>query len=288
MQLASSILSNSYVGAFITKTVNNNPLKGVCVPYLNCYACPTALFSCPIGTLQHFMTLRAAPFLLLGFLGLVGLSIGRMACGWVCPFGFLQELLHKAPTRKWRVPPYFKYFKYGVLVFVAMLLPYLTGETWFSKLCPAGTLTAGIPWIFWNPANPTTGLPVLPTAPGVQYVIAVLILVGFLIWFVFSRRPFCKAVCPLGAIFALFNGASLVKLEVAENCDGCHVCNTSCPMDLVVPLEINSGECIRCLECTRCGHVKVTTAFGRMRAEAVAANAFSDVTDAKPGVRTDG
>jgi len=276
MQLASSILSNSYVGALSSKYVSTNAFKGVCVPYLNCYACPTALFSCPIGTLQHFMALRAVPFLLLGFLGLVGVTVGRLACGWVCPFGFLQDLVHRIPSPKWRVPYVFRYFKYGFLLVFAMALPYLTGDTWFSKICPMGTLSAGIPWELWNPVNTTTGIPVLPSAPGVPYLLAILILVSFLIWFVFSRRPFCKAVCPLGAIFALFNRTSLLRLEVGKGCDGCNLCNAVCPMDLVVPLEINSGECIRCLECTRCGHVKVASPFG---------NAGALLT--KPGVRLD-
>ncbi|MBF0515252.1 MAG: 4Fe-4S binding protein [Desulfovibrionaceae bacterium] len=261
IQTASTVGSNGYVGAFVTKAVNSNPLKGVCVPYLNCYACPSALFSCPIGTLQHFMAIRAIPYLLLGILGAVGITIGRMACGWACPFGFLQDLIYKIKSRKYTLPWYMKYFKYGFLLIFALFLPYVTGDTWFSKICPMGTLTAGIPWMAWNPVNPATGLPVLPSPPGWQFAGELVILAGFLGWFVVSRRPFCKAVCPLGAILALFNRFSLVRLEVSENCDGCNFCKEDCPMDLQVPLEINSPECIRCLDCTRCGHVTVRTPF---------------------------
>jgi len=261
IQTASTVLSNGYVGAFVTKAVNSNPLKGVCVPYLNCYACPSALFSCPIGTMQHFMAIREIPYLLIAMLGAVGITVGRMACGWACPFGFLQDLIYKIKSRKFLLPWYLKYFKYGFLAIFVLFLPYVTGDTWFSKICPMGTLTAGIPWMAWNPDNPATGLPVLPSAPGLQFAAELLVLAGFLVWFVYSRRPFCKAVCPLGAILALFNRFSLVRLEVSENCDGCNFCKEECPMDLRVPLEINSPECIRCLDCTRCGHVKVTTPF---------------------------
>lgn len=261
MQLGSSVLSNGYVAAAATKAVNTNPLKGVCVPFLNCYACPTALFSCPIGTLQHFAAIRVVPFLLLGFLGLVGLTVGRMACGWVCPFGFLQDLMYKIRSRKYKVALWLRFAKYGFLAIFVLVLPYATGVNWFSRICPAGALTAGLPWVLWGPLNPATGQPVLPVAPGPQYFAVLALLLGFLVWFVVSKRPFCKAVCPLGAIFALFNRFSLVRLEVAEGCDGCHFCQDDCPMDLAVPLEMNSGECIRCLECTRCGHVKLTTPF---------------------------
>ncbi|BAH77596.1 4Fe-4S binding protein [Solidesulfovibrio magneticus] len=261
IQLASSVLSNSFVGAALTRTVNSNPLKGICVPYLNCYSCPGALFSCPIGTLQHFMAIRAVPYLLIGILSAVGFTVGRMACGWVCPFGFLQDLMHKIPSPKFKTPRFMRYGKYGFLVIVAMALPYFTGDTWFSKLCPAGTLTAGVPWILWDPVNPLTGQPVLPGTPGPQFYAGLAILAVCLVWFVLARRPFCKAVCPLGAIFALFNRFSLIRLEVSPHCDNCRVCDAKCPMELDVALEHNSGECIRCLECTRCGHVRLVTPF---------------------------
>jgi len=260
-QLTSTVLSNSYVGTFYTKAVNANPLKGICVPFLNCYACPTALFSCPIGTIQHFAATRAIPFYVLSYIFLIGIFTGRMACGWLCPFGFFQDLMHKLPSPKYKVPDVLKYVKYLLLLFLVIVIPYYTGECWFSKLCPAGTLTAGIPWAIWNPINPASGQQVLPDGPGLMFYVALLILIGFLIWFVFSRRPFCKTACPMGAILSFFNRYSVIKLEVAKNCDVCNLCQDICPMGLNVALEVDSGECIRCLECTCCGHVKLTSAF---------------------------
>lgn len=261
IQLASTMLSNGYVATCVTRTVNTNPLKGVCVPYLNCYACPSALFSCPIGTLQHFMANRSVPYLLISSLSIIGLTIGRMPCGWACPFGFFQDLMFKIRSSKIKFPAFLRPMKYMFLVVFALLLPYFTGDNWFSMICPMGTLSAGIPWVAWNPINPATGQPALPDGPGTQYVISLCILVFFLILFVVTRRPFCKGVCPLGAILAMFNRVSLVRLEVAKSCDGCNVCNSTCPMDLDVPLEIHSAECIRCFECTRCNHVKIVSSI---------------------------
>jgi len=261
IQTASALLSNSYVGAALTKTINDNPLKGVCVPYLNCYSCPSALFSCPIGTLEHFMAIHSFPYFLLSILGAVGITVGRMPCGWACPFGFLQDLMYKIRSRKFTMPSVLRHCKYAFLVIFAIILPYMTGDTWFSKICPAGTLMAGLPWIIWNPVNPATGQNVLPTTPDLQFFAVLSFLFGFLILFVFTRRPFCKSVCPLGAIFSLFNRFSILRLKVAKNCDNCNWCESNCPMDLNVPLELNSGECIRCLECTKCGYVELTTAF---------------------------
>ncbi len=264
-QLLSTVLVNSYVGSFYTKTVSTNALKGICVPFLNCYACPTAVFSCPIGTMQHFMAIRAVPFYLLGFIALIGITFGRMACGWVCPFGFLQDLMHKIRSPKFKVPQVLSYMKYVVLILLVIVIPYKTGELWFSKLCPAGTLTAGIPWALWNPTNPVTGQLVLPEGPGVAFYVALLILFGFLIWFVVSKRPFCKVACPMGAIFSLFNRYSMIRLEASPECDGCNTCQANCPMDLNVYVDVDSRECIRCLECTQCGHVKLITPFSLAR-----------------------
>ncbi|HUV49765.1 MAG TPA: 4Fe-4S binding protein [Anaerolineae bacterium] len=262
-QFLSAIIVNSFFGSFVIKTINANALKGICVPFLNCYACPTALFSCPIGTLQHFMAIHAIPYYLLGFIGLIGLSVGRMACGWLCPFGLLQDLIYKIKTPKHGIPSRLSYLKYLVLIMLVIVIPYITGDLWFSKLCPAGTLMGGLAWTVWDPVNAATGLPVLPDGPGVIFYVALVILIGFLIWFVLSKRPFCRVVCPMGAIFSLFNRYSIIHLDVSQNCDGCNVCEVKCPMDLNVSIDFDSGDCIRCLECTKCGHVKLVTPFSK-------------------------
>ena len=262
VQLCSAVLSNSYVGSVYTRTVNTNALKGVCVPVLNCYACPSALFSCPIGTLQHFMAIHAAPYYLLGFIALVGLAVGRMTCGWLCPFGFLQDLMYRIKSVKYKIPIALNYIKYAVLLLLVLVIPYMTGALWFSKLCPAGTLMAGVPWAIWNPVNPATGQRVLPNGPGVMFFVALLILIGFLVWFVVSKRPFCRVVCPMGAILSFFNRFSMISLHVDHHCDGCGACHINCPMGLTVATDVDSGECIRCLECTQCEHVRMITPFG--------------------------
>ncbi|MBF0111453.1 MAG: 4Fe-4S binding protein [Desulfamplus sp.] len=261
MQLASTILSNGYVGVLGTKNISTGPLKGICVPFLNCYACPSAVFSCPIGTLQHFMTIRVIPYYMISFIALVGLTIGRMGCGWLCPFGFIQDLMYKIPSPKLKIPTYFKYFKYVVLVLLVIILPYLTAETVFSKICPAGSLTAGIPWVLWDPINPQTGERVLASGIGITFFVSLTILALFLIFFVLTKRPFCRVACPMGALLALFNRYSMVRLEVSKDCDGCNICQDLCPVDINVSIDGNSGECIRCLECTKCNHVRVRTPF---------------------------
>ena len=251
------ILANSYTKVFLTKSVSDGSLKSACVPFLNCHACPTARFSCPVGMIQHFAATRQIPFFLAGFLGLVGASVGRTACGWLCPFGWLQDVLFKIRTRKFRLPKQLLPLKYLSLIVLAILLPFFTGTHWFSRLCPWGALEAGIPWVIWNPMDSDIGQPVIePGMVGWLYAIKIVVLVGFLVLFVLIKRPFCRTACPLGAVYSLFNRFSLLKIRVKGTCAHCDLCRKVCPMDIRISDDPGSGECIRCLECTVCKNIR--------------------------------
>ncbi len=252
------MLANLYISVIFRAEIYKGPLKSVCVPFLYCHACPTANFACPIGTLQHYAAIRKFPFFLMGHLMLIGLLIGRMACGWLCPFGLLQEVMYKVKSKKFEVPKIFSYLPYVVLVGLAILLPFFTTEHWFSKLCPVGTIVAGIPWVGWNPVNPTTGDPtILPGTVGVLFAVKIFLLAGFLYLFVKTKRPFCRFICPLGLFWSFFNKVSILKLEVGEGCNKCNTCKDICPEDIKVYEDPNSRDCIRCLDCTKCEHINV-------------------------------
>jgi len=250
-------LTNGYFQVIYTRVIYSGPLKSVCVPFLNCHACPTALFGCPIGMLQHFMALGQVPWFLIGFFIITGLIIGRAACGWLCPFGLIQDVMYKIKSKKFFIPKPLNYLKYPVLLVLVLLLPYITYEHWFSKLCPYGALIAGIPWAAWNPIDAEFGEHVIPEdGIGIWFIIKMAILAFFLIWFVFSKRPFCRVICPMGAIWALFNRISLLHFKVKESCLECHTCARLCPMDLDVNKDVDSENCIKCLDCTACKHVE--------------------------------
>ncbi|HEY3359014.1 MAG TPA: 4Fe-4S binding protein [Polyangia bacterium] len=251
-----ALLGHGYLMVVATRAIYQGPLKGVCLPMMSCTACPAAIVSCPIGALQHFMTLREVPWLLLGGLVLWGAIFGRMGCGWLCPFGLVQDLLYKLPSPKISLPGEVRYLKYATLVVLVIALPLLTQVPWFSQLCPVGTLTAGIPWVAWDPVD-AAGRPALASPTGMLFAVKVGILVALLVLIVASKRPFCRALCPLGAIFSLFARVSLVRLRVAPACRGCGRCQSVCPVDHAVAADPGSGECVRCLACTSCRHVEV-------------------------------
>ena len=243
-QILAAALANSYWPSLATKTIYRGPLKAVCTPILNCYACPLAVSSCPIGTIQHFLAHNAyyVSFYTIGILGIVGATVGRMACGWVCPFGFIQDLLFKIKTRKLSLPRWTTYGKYVVLALLVVIIPLLIKQPWFCKLCPAGGLEGAVGMLALDAE--------LRQSLGPMFALKMSILVAFLAAMVLVKRPFCRTACPLGAIFALFNKVSVFRLAVdAEKCIQCDKCRDVCPTDIKVYEEPNSPECIRCLDC---------------------------------------
>jgi len=247
-----SLGGNAYLKGFVTRAVYQGAGKGFCTPVLNCYACPSAFFSCPVGTLQHFMVVHQIPFYALGYLGIIGALVGRMACGTLCPFGFFQELLYKLSSFKIRIPIYLRSFRFAVLVFLVFVIPWLTAENWFSKLCPMGTLIGGLPWV-------TISAEVRSMIRDLFWI-KVALLLFFTASSIIAKRPFCQTTCPLGALYGLFNRLSILRLRWdASTCTHCDKCFEVCPMEIKVYEGENTGHCIRCLDCTACEAISVTT-----------------------------
>lgn len=161
VQICFTALTNGYINGYLQGTIYRGTGKKLCVPGLNCYSCPGALGSCPIGSLQAVLNSRQYrfSFYIIGFLMAIGAFCGRFICGWLCPFGLVQDLLYKIPgAKKVRKVPgdrYLRYLKYAVLAIFVIILPTVIvniaegGTPWFCKLiCPSGTLLGGIPLLF--------------------------------------------------------------------------------------------------------------------------------------------
>ncbi|MFP4458143.1 MAG: 4Fe-4S binding protein [Candidatus Zixiibacteriota bacterium] len=242
-QILGLILPNSYFQVFLKDgSIYQGKAKGIVPPILNCYATPTAYTSCPVGSIQHFMKIHAFPAFLVGILGIVGVVIGRITCGWICPFGFIQDLLHKIPTPKWHMPKFFRYFKYVILLAMVIVLPYFFMDTYFCQACPAGGLTGGVTQVIINPP--------LRELLGALFIRKMIILALTIFFVIFISRFFCRAFCPLGAILGLFNGFSLFSLQLNEDsCIHCSACAKVCPVEIDPVKTPNSPECLRCMKC---------------------------------------
>ncbi|MDE7249423.1 MAG: 4Fe-4S binding protein [Lachnospiraceae bacterium] len=248
------MLSNGYMYGFLNGKIYQGNLKYACIPGLNCYSCPSAVGSCPIGALQALLNQQGftIPFSVLGFLFLFGSLLGRFVCGWLCPFGLVQDLLHKIPIfRKRKRLPFHAVFKYGKYVVLAALV--VAGSVFlfagFAKvpafckyLCPSGTLFGAVPLLIGNAS--------LRSQVGALFFWKLFVLVFLLILSIKVYRPFCQYLCPLGAVYGWFNKFCLVQVcWEKEKCTGCAACENACPVGLTVREISCSPECIRCGKC---------------------------------------
>ncbi len=247
IQLYSALLHNAHLKGFVKGYFYKGGAKNVCAPGLNCYSCPGASAACPLGSLQNSLAKsdKSMLFYVLGTLLLYGILFGRFICGFLCPFGFIQELLYKIKTpklKKSKVTRMLSYLKYVILVFLVILVPVILLAPGFCKLiCPAGTLGGGIALVA-NPANSE-----MLGDLGIFFTWKFVILVGCILGSVFIFRFFCRFLCPLGAIYGIFNKFSVfgIRLEKSK-CVDCGLCHEKCKMDI---RHVADHECISCGEC---------------------------------------
>ena len=252
IQLYSALLYNAHLKGFAEGRIYTGPLKSMCVPGLNCYSCPGAVAACPLGALQNAVAASAdrPAFYVVGVLLLFSLLLGRVICGFLCPFGLLQELLHKIPTKKLQKSPLTRMLsrlKYAVLLIFVLGIP-----AWFAFrrlplpgfckfICPAGTLEGAV-LLLLHPANGA-----LRAMTGGLFWwkcgLMLLILTGS----VFLFRCFCRFLCPLGALYGLMARLALLGVKLDESrCIDCGACLRRCPMDI---RRVGDSECVHCGGC---------------------------------------
>ena len=224
--------------------IGNNPMVGCTV------ACAVDVAQALIGSWNFKMA-----YYVVGFLIFIGAMVGRLICGFLCPFGLIQDLLNKIPfpkkIRTFKGDKLLRKLKYVIFAVFVILLPLFLvdimgqGAPYFCKLiCPAGTLEGGLPLVLLNKS--------MRSALGWLYIWKNVILVITIILSILIYRPFCKYICPLGALYSIFNPVSLYKYRVDKNkCIKCGKCAKACQM-IVDPVEnSNSPECIRCGRCRK-------------------------------------
>jgi polyferredoxin len=176
-------------------------------------------------SLGHFPSFSTAPehWLLLGFVGVTLLLFGQAYCGYVCPFGALQEFLSRLGRRLYlrRYPVHAVEVRARYLKFV--LLGLMLCAVWLSNE-PA--------WSTFNPMQHLFG----GHFPPWMILITALSLVGALVYY----RFWCRYFCPFGAFLALGNKLALLKRLAPrrrfEHCD----------------LGVRDEYDVDCLHCHRC------------------------------------
>lgn len=266
VQSIAALLQNANFKGFFTGKIYEGDTKKACVPGLNCYSCPGAVGACPIGSLQNSLSGYSFkfPYYVLGLMIFFGTILGRMICGFLCPFGFFQDLLNKIPFPKkiktFKGDKILRKFKYLVLIVMVIILPVICKLTpvYCKYLCPSGTLS-GILLAF----SDTKLFDVFGSIFAWKAsVLGIIILASIII-----ARPFCKYLCPLGAFYGLFNKISVVQMKCdSSKCSSCRACANVCQMGVNPAVNCNSAECIRCGKCISVCHtgaIKYTSVFSK-------------------------
>lgn len=262
IQGVATLLQNANFKGFFTGKIYTGAGKKVCVPGLNCYSCPGAVGACPIGSLQNSlggMKLRF-PYYVLGLLIFFGALLGRAVCGFLCPLGFLQDLIYMIPfvkRNKFKLDRYLRYFKYVVLLGLVIILPLsipLT-PTFCKYVCPSGTIAGCMQAASNKLVRGQLGM----LFNWKLIVLLIIIVSALIVW-----RPFCKYLCPLGAWYGFFNKVALYRMHLdPEKCTHCHACENVCKMNIDPSKNPNSMECVRCGDCVRnCPTQALTAGIG--------------------------
>lgn len=209
---------------------------------------------CPLGGLETLwrtwttgeLVPKTHPSNLVLGLGLLlaTLAAGAAFCGWICPFGTVQDALTWLRT-KLRVPELTipakldRWLRYGRFVTLALILimTIRTTTLWFADYDPYRTLFS-LGWLTeFNWADQWPAYAVLGTVLGLSF---------------FVPRFWCKYTCPLGGALALLGHGSLLRIRrTAASCKGCALCEIPCPVGIAVA-EANpmvNTNCIGCLAC---------------------------------------
>ena len=269
VQLYAALLYNANLKGFTDGHIYTGSLKASCVPGLNCYSCPGAIASCPLGSLQNALNAagHTAPWYVLGILALFGVFLGRTICGWICPIGLTQELLHRIPTpkiRKSHRTRKLSYLKYVILAVFVIGIPLIWGAgrgiilPGFCKyICPAGTFEGAV-GLLQNPVNSTSFYQL-----GAVFTNKWVIMLVIGLACIFCYRSFCRFICPLGAIFGFFNRFAITGVKVnPDRCNSCGLCVTKCQMDVQ---HVGGHECISCGKCiSSCAQGAISMKCGKI------------------------
>lgn len=207
---------------------------------------------CPFGGVVSFWQLASLGTLVkkvhdssvvLAVIGiLLAILAGPVICGWICPFGSVQEWIGRLGKKLWKrrynefVPKgldrALRYLRYLVLAWVTYMT-IVTGKLAFQDVDPYYALFG-----FWRSEVSLGGFVVL----GLTVLLSL-----------FVERPFCKYACPYGAFQGLFNLFRVFGIKRnAKTCISCKACDRACPMNIEVARAgtVRDHQCISCLLCT--------------------------------------
>lgn len=212
------------------------------------YICPvcgvTSIYQFFISSTLWVVKLKSSLGIIIGLAIMSAVLFGPIICGFICPFGAIQDLLSRAGKkifkRKYnnfipkRVDEKLKYLRYVVLV-LTIILTATSSVILLEALNPYHAYLS-----IFNRKFTTLGI--------IGGIILVLIIgLSF-----FVQRPWCRYICPYGAFLGLFNKIKVFRVfRNNGTCISCKKCTKECPMGIDVheKEEVRSLSCISCMEC---------------------------------------
>jgi len=172
-----------------------------------------------------------------------GAAFGSFSCGWLCPFGLIQDLLAKVPVKKFPLPSWSGHLRLPIFIGLVIAVPYLTRQMFFCDVCPAGTLNR-----LWQQAM---NIPLFFKIPqGGWAIFSIALFIALLLAALFIQRPFCSLFCPIGGLHGILNKVSGLFINVdKEKCVNCGRCADACPHGIDPVTDPAHSQCSRCLEC---------------------------------------
>lgn len=215
---------------------------------------------CPFGAVETLVTLlttgsfisKTHPSnIVLGLaVVLATLLVGNVFCGWICPWGAIQDALtwvrNKLHLKTWQPPAGLdRWLRYGRFVVLGVVIYFSvsTARLWFADYDPYVQLF-GLTWLFKMGESGAVGLTIVG-----------LVLVGSVV----VDRMWCRYLCPLGAVFAVIGHLSFLRIRRdAATCTDCTLCDRPCPVGLSVSTSSPkvSTDCIGCMDCVTTCPVK--------------------------------
>lgn len=223
------------------------------------------------------------PWLALASFFLVGVLLGKSLCGWVCPFGFIQDIIIFIKRKKTEFSPrahetmlLVKYFVLGITLFISISFSAakLAGisasyenalgvfvKAPFTALSPSETLFATLPRMVQNFSRAIVEQPVLDVLSGASslpplFWVQLAIMIAVLVFTAYVPKGWCRYLCPHGAFMAILSKFSFLGLRrdpVKCAKGGCRACVEVCPMRVPIlnlPWEkFSDPECIYCMKC---------------------------------------
>jgi len=269
--LVLNILAFKYVYPFITMDA-----VGLPVPILLSLKSTYSLVGGALDFIQVMSSMPIFPFTPFATILVIGSVIGRLLCGWLCPIGFIQDLILRmkgyqsnVSSRRHLTLKKLKFIFLFVVLFFSTTLAaslYLNPESnykaalgpfakgVFFPIQPETTLFSTIPWMIQSGAE--SGLFDFGTlaSPGYFMLLGLVLLVIFFAGAYLTPWFWCRYLCPTGALMGIFMRFSFLGLKRdPSRCTKCGECVAACPMQiriLELPWEkFNDMECTLCLEC---------------------------------------